>query len=117
MNFHAVAEALRQLALAIEADDEPRVPAAVPPPGDLAVGEVAVRFRRSPSTVRSWFERGVFEGAYKLNGRDWRVPLSAVEAFERSQRGERRPGAGADLGAWRRRRLGNVSATPGSGVK
>ena len=73
------------------------------PPGDLTVAELAERFRRSASTVRGWCERGRFEGAYKLNGRDWRVPPAAIETFRERERGPHRPG-GADLGAWRTHR-------------
>jgi hypothetical protein len=62
---------------------------------DLTIAGLARLFGKRPSTVRAWVERGDFPGAYKLNGREWRVPLSAVEAFRHSQR--RRNG----LSAWR----------------
>lgn len=65
---------------------------------DFTVAELAARFHRSPSTVRDWCEHGRFEGAYKLNGRDWRIPLAALDAFLAEQRGERLV---AHLGAWR----------------
>lgn len=71
--------------------------------GDLTVAEVAVHFRRSPSTIRTWLEGDRFPGAYKLNGRDWRVPLAAIEAFARGQQASA-PVAGVDLGAWRQHR-------------
>ncbi len=76
------------------------VPSATPP-GDLTVPEVADRFRRSPSTIRSWLETGRFPEAYKLNSRDWRVPLAAVEEFENQQRGKRSP-TEVDLSGWRK---------------
>src|SRR5205807_8012579 len=53
---------------------------------DLTIVGLAELFGKRPSTVRAWVERGDFPGAYKLNGREWRVPLSAVEAFRDSQR-------------------------------
>ena len=53
---------------------------------DLTVAELGERFHRSPSTIRGWCEHGRFEGAYKLHGRDWRVPQLAVEAFLAQQR-------------------------------
>ncbi len=53
---------------------------------DLNVAALAARFHRSPSTVRDWCEQGHFEGAYKLNGRDWRIPEAAVDAFVARQR-------------------------------
>ena len=65
---------------------------------EFTVGELATRFHRSASTVRGWCEHGCFAGAYKLNGRDWRIPLAALDAFLAEQRGERRV---AHLGAWR----------------
>jgi excisionase family DNA binding protein len=65
---------------------------------DLTVSELAARFHRSASTVRDWCEHGRFEGAYKLNGRDWRIPQVGVDAFLAEQRGE---GVVAQLGAWR----------------
>jgi hypothetical protein len=74
------------------------IPAPAPVPvGDLTVADVAVHFQRSPSTVRGWLEAGRFDDAYKLNGRDWRVPHAALAAFaEAQQRGK------ANLGAWRK---------------
>jgi len=56
------------------------------PQADFTVGELALRFDRSPSTIRDWCEQGHFEGAYKLNGRDWRIPEAAVDAFVARQR-------------------------------
>ncbi len=83
------------LELAAE-DDGPAARATLP--ADLTVAELAARFHRGASTVRAWCERGRFEGAYKLNGRDWRIPQAALDAFLADQRGERRV---AHLGAWR----------------
>src|SRR2546425_684472 len=59
---------------------------------DVTVAELATRFHRSASTVRGWCEHGRFEAAYKLNGRDWRIPKRAVDAFLAEQRGEARHG-------------------------
>jgi len=70
--------------------------AAVPP--DFTVVELAARFHRSASTVRDWCEHGRFEGAYKLNGRDWRTPHAAVDVFLAQQRGQSHV---ALLDAWR----------------
>lgn len=69
---------------------------------ELTVTELAEQFQRSTSTVRGWIEAGRFPGAYKLRGRDWRVPRAAVDVFRAHQRG--RPSQPThDLGAWRRR--------------
>jgi len=52
---------------------------------DLTVAELSARFHRAPSTVRAWLEAGRFPAAYKLNGRDWRVPPAALESFRAAQ--------------------------------
>jgi excisionase family DNA binding protein len=72
---------------------------------DLTAAELAAQLHRSPSTIRDWCERGRFEAAYKLNGRDWRIPQAAVEAFLSEQRGN---GPVAQLGAWRSVRKSEV---------
>ncbi len=73
---------------------------------DLTVTDLAQRFRRHPSTIRQWLESGRLEG-YKLLGREWRVPLTAVAAFQEHQRhGRERGGSPArgapSLGDWRK---------------
>jgi excisionase family DNA binding protein len=67
-------------------------------PAEFTVAELAARFHRSPSTVRDWCEHHRFDGAYKLNGRDWRIPRAAVDAFLAEQRGENPV---TQLGDWR----------------
>ena len=61
---------------------------------------------RSPSTVRTWLNKGQLAG-FKLNGRSWRIRESALRKFiERQESGEQEPptvGNGSvDLRAWRR---------------
>jgi hypothetical protein len=90
------------LGLATEHAPDPDPPAA---PGDCTIAELAGRFRRSTSTIRGWCERGRFAGAYKLNGRDWRIPPAGVDAFLAQQRGE---DPVAPLGAWRAVRRANL---------
>lgn len=70
------------------------------PQADFTVREVALRFHRSPSTIRDWCEHGRFDGAYKLNGRDWRIPQAALDAFLALQRREHQQ-APVSLSAWR----------------
>jgi len=67
--------------------------------GDLTVADVASRVGRKPSTVRGWLEAGRFTGAYKLNGRDWRVPAGSLTAFLDAQRTSKGP---QRLSDWRR---------------
>ena len=76
-------------------EDGPADPVDVP--ADFTVAELAARFHRAASTIRDWCEHGRFEAAYKLNGRDWRIPHAALDTFLAAQ------GASpvAHLGAWR----------------
>ena len=73
---------------------------------DYTVPELAELFERKASTVRGWLDAGRFPDAYKLNGRDWRVPRAGVEAFRREQILQPSKSAArsqsADLGAWRK---------------
>ena len=70
------------------------------PAVDLNVADLALLFKNKPSTVRAWIERGDFPGSYKLNGKEWRVPAPAVEAFQKAQ--QRVGETGDGLSAWRR---------------
>jgi hypothetical protein len=88
--------------------DHPSRPGAPPPAPahavDLTVSDLATLFGKRPSTVRAWIERGDFPGAYKLHGKEWRVPPSALDAFQQTQRARSanpRAEAKADLSAWR----------------
>lgn len=73
---------------------------------DLSVPDLATLFGKRPSTVRAWLERGDFPGAYKLQGKEWRVPPSGVHAFQNQQRletGDNRPrDAVPRLSDWRK---------------
>ena len=76
------------------------------PQADFTVGELALRLHRSPSTIRDWCEHGRLGGAYKLNGRDWRIPRGTVDAFLALQRREHQV-APVSLSAWRATREGD----------
>lgn len=52
---------------------------------DLTVQEVARLLDRSPSTVRWWCNEGTLSGAYKLRGREWRVPRQALRDLRDEQ--------------------------------
>src|SRR3989442_2660617 len=86
---------------AVGAPDAPGMPA------DLNVAELGARLRRSHSTVRGWCEKGRFAGAFKLEGRDWRIPPAAVESFLEAQRRGR--GDHPELGDWRKARRKGAS--------
>ena len=91
---------------------EGQTPQIVQPGGDvvdLTVKEVAARFGRRESTIRGWLARGDLEGAYRLHGREWRIPVSSIDRLQRAQRELRvsRPSQGRaerspDIGGWRR---------------
>jgi hypothetical protein len=76
-------------------------------PVDLSIRGLAQLFGKQSSTVRAWVERGDFPGAYKLNGKEWRVPLGALEGFQDLQRQRSRPTS--KVSAWRK--VGHPKAT------
>lgn len=51
-----------------------------------STSDLTAPFGKRPSTVRGWLEAGRFPGAYKLNGKQWRAPQSAVEGFQALER-------------------------------
>lgn len=53
---------------------------------DLTAEQVATLLGKQGSTVRAWCAAGSFPGAYRLNGRQWRIPRSAIAAFQQQQR-------------------------------
>ena len=93
-------------------EDVPGVPAAVTSAlrarVDLPIRDLAQLFGKRPSTVRAWVERGDFPGAYKLHRKEWRVPVSAVDAFQNGQR-RRTAKSESRLSTWRT--VGHVKAT------
>lgn len=75
---------------------------------DLTVEEVAEETGRAGSTVRGWLIAGELRG-YKLNGRDWRVPRSALRDYLTGQTAGAQPETppdteDVDIGAWRKLR-------------
>lgn len=80
-------------------DDSPEAGA------DLTIEQVARRFGRSKSTIRGWITTGKLTGAYKLQGREWRLPPKALAEFEEVERHGRPQGGpsgrGETLSDWR----------------
>jgi hypothetical protein len=113
----SVVPVTREVLLEVLDGEASRVPDRVADP-DLTVENLAIRFGRSRSTVRTWLEQRRFPGAYRLRGREWRVPAVALTAFEATERGRApgsqapgplpttrpttRPKTAVDLGRWRR---------------
>ena len=80
------------------------------PDGVLTLAEVGERVGRAEGTVRTWCNSGKLEGAFRLNGRDWRVPESSLRKYLDAQADQRpnevvSPG-NVDLGSWRKHRKG-----------
>jgi excisionase family DNA binding protein len=79
-----------------------------PPDELLTLEQVAQRVGRAEGTVRTWANSGDLEGAFKLNGRDWRVPASALERYIERQkepnRATTRVRKPSDVSAWRKQR-------------
>ncbi|MGH2627307.1 MAG: helix-turn-helix domain-containing protein, partial [Anaerolineales bacterium] len=79
---------------------------------DLTIRDLARLFGKRPSTVRAWVERGDFPSAYKLHGKEWRVPASSVQLFQNRQR---RAKSDPRLSAWRRVRRSDAASRSESG--
>lgn len=63
---------------------------------DLTVAQVARELGRSPATIRGWCGSGRIQEAYRLRGREWRIPHSALRQFFRLEASERNASAGSD---------------------
>jgi len=106
-------------------EDSPGVPAvetpAPPARVDLTIRDLAHLFGKKSSTVRAWVERGDFPGAYKLHGKEWRIPASSVEAFQDRQRDAARRGRHAvspsGLSEWRQVTRGAATQRSENGLE
>ena len=55
----------------------------------MTLDQVASEVGRAVSTIRTWCNSKRIDGAYRLNGRDWRIPQAALRKFLDAQgRGE-----------------------------
>lgn len=110
MDASAVAAWLAPFA---ETDARESSVSAMEPEVDLTVDQVAERFQRGASTVRTWLGEGRFPNAYRLLGREWRIPRSDVEAMQLAEaarfRAQSKPVQSReshedtpDLSSWRR---------------
>jgi hypothetical protein len=74
---------------------------------DLTVGDIMAATQRERPTIIGWIRGGGFPGAYKLNGREWRIPAGDWSAFlERKRNGGQANHSATmprsvDLGRWR----------------
>ena len=84
--------------------------AGVDPLAALDVDAAGDVLGRSPSTVREYCRQGFLPGAYRQRGREWRIPLEAIRAFqtEEAREAAQTNGAGerrvddVDLTSWRK---------------
>lgn len=113
-----ISEGFARLGEALAISDEHQLDVAAEPTSDFTVIQLAHRYNRKPSTVRMWVESGRFPNAYKLRGREWRVPTASIRQFEAvelnthegrvreagasGQPARARKGQKPDLGDWRK---------------
>jgi excisionase family DNA binding protein len=93
---------VRWLAALVDEEDHSLV--APERPSDLTLEEVCEAVKKKPSTVRGWLGRGELRG-YKLNGKAWRVPRSALAEYlakQGSSDSKVYSEAEVDISAWRR---------------
>lgn len=76
---------------------------------DLSVEDAAKLFGRKPGAVRAWARNGELPGSYRNHGKEWRIPLTAIEAMQAAQAKAQRPAKPktnnrrtADIGEWRK---------------
>lgn len=55
-------------------------------PEDYTLPVLSVMLGRAESTLRAWCAAGRFHGAYRFNGKEWRVPPASFESFVARQR-------------------------------
>jgi hypothetical protein len=51
----------------------------------LTLDEAGAALHRSPVTLRGYCAAGLFKGAYRMRGRQWRIPRAALEAFQAAE--------------------------------
>lgn len=56
------------------------------PPMDLTPEEAGAALHRSPVTIRAWCAASLLKGAYRLRGRQWRIPVKTLETFQATER-------------------------------
>jgi excisionase family DNA binding protein len=86
--------------------------AAQAPTVDLTCHQVAESLGRDASTVRAWAARGEFPGAYRLNGREWRIPAESLHAWQEGQRQRPSKSAASIRPGGRRLPLSSWRSTP-----
>ena len=74
---------------------------------DYTCEQIAAQLGRTAACVRAWCRAGHLAGAYRLNGREWRIPPAGLRAYLDAERNGRRKmhtrrrGGAVDLASWR----------------
>ena len=72
----------------------------------LTVQQAGELLGRSASTTREYARQGLLPGAYRQQGREWRIPPDAIRAFQVAQAKEKAQTVTSrgttDLSAWRK---------------
>lgn len=98
------ATALRRLA-GIDREEDAGTGAALV---DLTADAVGAELGRSASTIRAWCASARIPGAYRLHGREWRIPRASLRRYLDTQAQGHAPKvkpegeSSVDLGRWRR---------------
>ena len=73
--------------------------------GDLSCADVAQALKRTPGCIRGWCQRGEIQGAYRLNGREWRIPRASLRTYldEQAQQKHTVVASPVNLSNWRRK--------------
>lgn len=68
---------------------------------DLTVQEAATLLDRAPSTLRTWCAADQVPGAYRLQGREWRIPRASLTRIRNGGDSPCPRSGPVDLGRWR----------------
>jgi hypothetical protein len=79
-------------------------PGGAPALDDLTVESAGKQLGRSASTLRTWCGAGLIPGAYRLRGREWRIPPAALRTML-----DKQAEAKTDIAPGRRKGKGKLS--------
>lgn len=93
------------VAALVESADGPRTAEDGSQGVPMTAGKVGDLLGRSAASVRAWCASGRLPGAFRLQGREWRIPRAALDRFLANAAAGRDGAEQApDLSRWRRRK-------------